>query len=115
MKNNNIIPLPCSGCLGSISVYASDTGKLISTNMKHMARISSLNFSPNFKYLVSTAQDKTVGVFIWPDLTPCYHIKFAKNIKVGRDKLFSRYFIFNISIQRVCYFLILRVKMLIIL
>ncbi|XP_050464043.1 protein cortex-like isoform X2 [Cataglyphis hispanica] len=70
-----------TGCLGSISVYASDTGKLISTNMKHMARISSLNFSPNFKYLVTTAQDKTVGVFIWPDLTPCYHIKFAKNIK----------------------------------
>ncbi|XP_072749606.1 protein cortex isoform X2 [Anoplolepis gracilipes] len=71
-----------TGCLGSISVYASNTGKLINTNVRHVARILSLNFSPNFKYLVSTAEDKTVGVFIWPDITPCYHIKFPKNVKV---------------------------------
>lgn len=95
MKNNNIsLRLLNSGCLGSISVYASDTGILINTGIKHTAHILSLHFSPNFKYLVSTAQDKTVGIYIWPDIMPCYHIIFPQNIRVSRDKLFSRYFIF---------------------
>ncbi|XP_029169508.1 meiotic fizzy-related protein 1-like [Nylanderia fulva] len=65
-----------TGCGGSISIHTSDSGKLVTTTVKHTDRISNLKFSPNFKYLVSAAQDKTVEVFIWPELTPFFQIEF---------------------------------------
>ncbi|XP_036151155.1 protein cortex [Monomorium pharaonis] len=70
-----------TGCSGKISVYEADTGKLLNRKRVHESDILTLSFSPNFKYLVSSARDKIVRLFTWPEFTPCFNIKFYKPVK----------------------------------
>lgn len=78
-----------SGCNGIVSVYASDSGKLTLDKAAHSASILTLSFSPNSKHLVSSAQDKILHVFAWPDMANRYDIEFAKPIKVSYIELHS--------------------------
>lgn len=97
MKNNSLsLLLSNSGCEEAISVYETDTGKLIESiwTPRYFDCISSLNFSPNYKYLVSTDGEQNFAIFTWPDLKFCYYIELSGRIRVSCDKLFSRYFIF---------------------
>ncbi|XP_011867554.1 PREDICTED: cell division cycle 20.2, cofactor of APC complex-like isoform X2 [Vollenhovia emeryi] len=66
-----------TGCAGKISIYDPSTGKLVHCAYKHTADILTMSFSPNFKYLISTGQDKVVRVSTWPELTPCFDVKFS--------------------------------------
>ncbi|XP_071568701.1 protein cortex [Temnothorax nylanderi] len=70
-----------TGCAGKISIYEPNTGKLLHSTYEHTSDILTLSFSPNFKHLISTGQDKIARVFTWPELTPCFDIKFFKPVK----------------------------------
>ncbi|KYN01302.1 Protein cortex [Cyphomyrmex costatus] len=71
-----------TGCAGRISIFDADTGMLLRTKLQHTkAEILNLSFSPNYKYLVSTAEDKNVRLFSWSELTPCFNIRFFKPVK----------------------------------
>ncbi|XP_011696844.1 PREDICTED: protein cortex isoform X2 [Wasmannia auropunctata] len=70
-----------TGCNSKISMFDSGTGKFLYSKHQHDSDILTLSFSPNFKHLVSTAQDRLVRVFAWPELTPCFNIRFYKPIK----------------------------------
>ncbi|XP_025264590.1 protein cortex isoform X2 [Camponotus floridanus] len=71
------------GCEEAISVYETDTGKLIESiwTIRYMDCISSLNFSPNYKYLVSTDGEQNFGIFTWPDIKFCYYIELSDKIR----------------------------------
>ncbi|TGZ54308.1 Protein cortex [Temnothorax longispinosus] len=70
-----------TGCAGKISIYEPNTGKLLHSTYEHTSDILTLSFSPNFKHLISTGQDKIARMFTWPELTPCFDIKFFKPVK----------------------------------
>ncbi|XP_014477600.1 PREDICTED: uncharacterized protein LOC106746015 isoform X2 [Dinoponera quadriceps] len=70
-----------TACSGMLSVFQSNTGELLMRKHAHLADIITLNFSSNFKYLVSTAQDKNVRIHTWPNLTDWYNIGFTDSIK----------------------------------
>ncbi|KAG5309579.1 CORT protein, partial [Acromyrmex insinuator] len=71
-----------TGCAGKISIFDPDTGILLHTRLElTKAEILNLSFSPNYKYLVSTGEDKIVRLFSWSELTPCFNIRFFKPVK----------------------------------
>lgn len=72
-----------SACFGTLSVYQSNTGQLLWKTQAHSSSIRTLNFSPNFKYIVSTAKDKYVRIYTWPNLTEYFNIEFSSCIKVN--------------------------------
>ncbi|XP_018056489.1 PREDICTED: protein cortex [Atta colombica] len=71
-----------TGCAGKISIFDPDTGILLHTRLElTRAEILNLSFSPNYKYLVSTGEDKIVRLFSWSELTPFFNIRFFKPVK----------------------------------
>lgn len=72
-----------SACSSTISVFQSDMGKLLLRKHVHFTDIMILDFSSNFKYLVSTSQDNRVQIYTWPNLSEWYNIEFSTSVKVG--------------------------------
>ncbi|EFN75770.1 Protein cortex [Harpegnathos saltator] len=70
-----------TSCSGTLSVLQSSTGKVLQRKHAHFSNIMTLNFSSNFKYLVSTAKDNCVRIHTWPNLTDWYNIEFPTFVK----------------------------------
>ncbi|KAG7212039.1 hypothetical protein KM043_011233 [Ampulex compressa] len=70
-----------TGCRGLLSVYSSSTGRLINSLYAHKVEILTLTFSPNYQYLITTANDTNVRIFLWPNLESFLDISYYESVK----------------------------------